>query len=461
MVPASMLRAGVLGYLLLMLAGEGSAQIEQPPQAVRLPARVSQVVVRGNEKTRSSTVRTISGIGVNDRLTNDQLSDARRRLLASGLFSELTVIAEPAGGGAVRVVIILREKISWVIAPTFSFSSSNVGGGLIYAENNLFGLNKKFVAFAQLTSADSGVFLGFQDSNLFNWYPLSLTLEAIYRLDRVDEYSPLDATAGDPEVQRRTRVQSFGGGAGFIINWFDTVKTAIRYRYLKVGNFDPRETDLGPAFDPGPRRTDANLRLSAGYDTLRDLAYIQDGTVLELGYERSSPSWGSDFRYREVGLTFRRGQRLFGEHNLRLRATAHVQVDPPFHAELTAGGNNLRGYLYRQFRGDTRVAATAEYHFPLFTVGPLVFRGLVFDDAAVIFFRNLPADLVLRDDQGRLIRRYLPTQSSGLTGDGWGDGLGLGLRLYLKNVVVPLLGVDYGYAATSGAWRFYLVIGLT
>jgi outer membrane protein assembly factor BamA len=335
-----------------------------------------------------------------------------------------------------------------------------VGGGLLFAENNLFGRNKKLLLFGQISSAESGAFVGFQDANFFNWYPLSLTLEARYQLDRVEEYSPLQATARDPEYVRRTRVRAYGAGAGFTVNWFDTVKTGIRYRYLQVSNASSSESTLGPAFEAGPTLADANLRLSASYDTLRELAYIQDGTTLELGYERSSPSWGSDFRYREYGLMFKRGQRLFGEHNLRLRATAHLQVDPPFHAELTAGGNNLRGYLYRQFRGDTRLAATAEYHFPLFGAGPLVFRGLVFNDAALIYFRNIPADLVLRDDQGRVVRRYLPEQTSGISTDSFGDGLGLGLRFYLKNVVVPLLGVDYGRGMTSGAWRFYLVIGV-
>jgi hypothetical protein len=50
-------------------------------------------------------------------------------------------------------------------------------------KNNLWGENEKFLATGQLTGAASGVYLGFLDANLFNWYPLSFTAEAFYRLD--------------------------------------------------------------------------------------------------------------------------------------------------------------------------------------------------------------------------------------------------------------------------------------
>ena len=62
----------------------------------------------------------------------------------------------------------------------------------------------------------------------------------------------------------------------------------------------------------------------------------------------------------------------------------------PFWMENTAGGPNLRGYLYQQFRGDSQMAAHAEYHFPLFSISSLDFRGLAFYDVQAIWFRNLP-----------------------------------------------------------------------
>jgi outer membrane protein insertion porin family len=437
----------------------GTATITRGPQVV-LPSRVDTVVVRDNEKTTAGTVRGIAGISKGDVLTDEKLSDARRRLQASGLFQRVEITPRALPNGETEVEISVKDKISWVIAPMFSFSSNNVGGGLLYAENNLFGENKKFIASAQYTSAESGVYLGFLNSNIFNWYPLSMTLEALYKLDRTDEYQPL-ASAKDPLLERRTKVQSYGGGVGFILNWFDVIKTAARYRYLRVSNvYQESPLGLEPAFDPGPQRTDANLRLSISYDTLREIGPIQDGTVVELGYESSSTLWGSSYRYRELGATVRRAWRLFENQNLRFKASTHFGFDTPFHAELVAGGNNLRGYLYREFRGDTRFAASAEYHFPLFKIEPVAIRGVAFYDGAMIYFRDIPLDRTRVDYTGQVVRRYLPDAIGGPSLKNFGNGAGVGIRFYLSNIVLPLLGVDYGWGINSGTGRLYLVIGV-
>lgn len=456
-----MLLAGsICCALSLLVAGEGGTASASSSAATSQPARIAEITVGGNERTRAETVLAIAGLGVGDELTNERIEAAKVRLLASGLFSEIDVQAEPLRPGAARAVITVKEKISWVIVPTFSFSSSNVGGGIAYGDNNLLGENKKFIAAAQITSAESGIYLGFENPNVFNWTPLSLTLEALFRLDRTDEYAPGEVSLSDPAIERRTRVQQYGGGVGFAINWFDTVRTVVRYRYLRVSNYHPSDSPLGPAFGPGPSRGDGNLKFGFAYHTLRNLQAIQVGTLLELGYEHASPIWGSDYRYRELGLTFRRGIRFFQEHNLRLRGTAHLVTDAPFHAELVLGGTSLRGFNYRQFRGDTRLAASIEYHFPLFGIGPLAFRGVGFYDSGLTFFRSIPEDRVKVDYSGQVIRRFLPDQRSGVTAEAFGNGVGLGLRLYLHNIVLPLLGVDYGYGINSKSFRLYLVVGI-
>ena len=39
-------------------------------------------------------------------------------------------------------------------------------------------------------------------------------------------------------------------------------------------------------------------------------------------------------------------------------------------------------------------------------------------------------------------------------------GVGAGLRLYLRNIVLPLVGVDAAYSVNSGEFRLYLVAGV-
>jgi hypothetical protein len=39
--------------------------------------------------------------------------------------------------------------------------------------------------------------------------------------------------------------------------------------------------------------------------------------------------------------------------------------------------------------------------------------------------------------------------------------VGAGVRLYLKQIVLPLLGLDFGYAPETGTYEMYFAIGLT
>jgi hypothetical protein len=78
----------------------------------------------------------------------------------------------------------------------------------------------------------------------------------------------------------------------------------------------------------------------------------------------------------------------------------------------------------------------------------------------MIYFREIPANLTRVDYTGRVIRRYLPDEVAGPSLKNFGNGAGVGLRFYLSNIVLPLLGIDYGVGINSGAGRVYLVIGV-
>jgi outer membrane protein assembly factor BamA len=196
-----------------------------------------------------------------------------------------------------------------------------------------------------------------------------------------------------------------------------------------------------------------------GIDTRQHLHAVMEGLNLELSYEISDPEVWSEFRYRRLGLLYRHGIHLFNEHNLVFRGEAVAGTALPFHQELVTGGNALRGFLYRQFRGDTRLTFTAEYHFPLFTIRALSFRGVAFSDSGLVMWRNLPEDRLLRDVNGRVVRGFLPEAQKGLNGSTLAQGVGAGLRLYLRNIVLPLVGVDAAYGVNSNEFRFYLVAG--
>lgn len=422
---------------------------------------VSEVVVLGPEKTRPETVEAYSQVGTGDVVTAEELTRVERRLVATGLFQNVRVSTQPTGDGRVRLVLEVEDKASWVVAPTFSVSNSNIGGGVLYAESNLWGRSKKFATALQISTAESGLFVGFLDPDLFGFPPLRLSFEGQVRSDRVEEYKP-GASQEVPEVVRRTRLNSGSMASELSVMVAERVRVGAKYRVMLIDAQAPSQDTpvTEPAFEPGPVQRDASLRLMVGIDTRQNLHAVMEGLNVEASMELSNPGVWSNFRYKRFGLLYRHGLRFFEEHNLVLRGEAITGVDLPFHQELVAGGSSLRGFIYRQFRGDTRLSFTAEYHFPLFTIRSLSFRGVGFSDTGLLMWRSLPADLQLKDVNGRVVRGYLPESKSGLDGATLAQGVGVGLRLFLRSVVLPLVGVDVAYGVNSGEFRFYLVAGV-
>jgi outer membrane protein insertion porin family len=448
-------------------AQEESSPGEQSPAPPPTPAPepewvVEEVVVLGAETTLPETVQAYSRLEPGDTIVYKDLSRVERRLLSTGLFKDVRVTTQSTVPGRMKVLLHVEDKASWVIAPTFSVARANVGGGVLYVESNLWGRSKKFVAAAQVSTAESGLFVGFLDPNLFGWPPLRFSAEGQIRSDRVEEYQP-GASDDTPDPARRTRLNSASAAAELSAMIYERVRVGAKYRLMFIDAYSPAPdmpvTD--PAFEPGSIQRDASMRLMVGIDTRQNLHAVMEGLNLEGSVEWSDPGVWSNFRYKRFGLLYRHGLRFFDEHNLVLRGEAVAGWDLPFHQELVSGGNSLRGYLYRQFRGDSRLSLTAEYHFPLFTIQSLSFRGLGFSDTGLLMWRKIPADRQLRDINGRVVRGYLPEAEDGLGGATMAQGVGVGLRLYLRSVVLPLVGVDVAYGVNANEFRFYLVAGVS
>lgn len=120
------------------------------------------------------------------------------------------------------------------------------------------------------------------------------------------------------------------------------------------------------------------------------------------------------------------------------------------------GGTSMRGYLNDQFRGDLRVIANLEYSLPLFSILGLSVRGLGFWDSGYTTF--------LTNDTNPE-RTYLPRTGRNADGNStlapFKNSVGVGTRLYLRQIVIPLLGVDFGYGLEARDFQLYLAIGLT
>jgi hypothetical protein len=112
--------------------------------------------------------------------------------------------------------------------------------------------------------------------------------------------------------------------------------------------------------------------------------------------------------------------------------------------------------------GDTHVRNQLEYHFPLFSISKLDIRGLVFNDVAGIWYRELPLIVGNEYQTRRDGRSFLPPSLLMGGFDANRDvhtSFGAGLRFYLRSVSAPLVGLDFAHGIGTNAVRMVLVIG--
>jgi outer membrane protein insertion porin family len=425
-----------------------------PLSAAADPARptISAITVEGNKKTRTGTVINLTRLHVGDAWDPALALRAEVDLKSSGLFQDVLVTVIPDGDDT-KLHLEVKEKHSWIVAPTFYFQPGNIGGGVGYGESNLLGTNKKLLLYAQYATADTLFFGTFFDPSIAatDW---TLRFDVLLRRERVTEYG-LDAAGDNQAIRESTYTYlNFAALFGRVIDRGITVDLRIRGAY--TGFHDPEwvdETNPTPPVDPQVSGLDSSTELRLLIDRREHWNGVTRGTLFSVSHERSLP-W-SDFDYWTFfGKTFA-GARLWKTHNLVHKGWFGRGYHLSFPQEFVSGGtdpagSSLRGLTARELRGDVKLSSTVEYSWQIaWLFDRFALRGLVFWDATFSGYIDPITD-------GS--RNYV---EGALADPRFWNGVGGGIRVYVKTVVIPLVGFDVGYGLESKDWNFYLALGLT
>jgi len=216
--------------------------------------------------------------------------------------------------------------------------------------------------------------------------------------------------------------------------------------------FGPGADPATPIPNPGGEGWDVSNEWSFSIDRRANWYGVQTGRKLGVAFERSLTAFGSDFDYWLLTFSGVRAYQVLERHNLVLKGSFGYGHDLPFQQELQTGGTSMRGWLNNEFRGNVRALANIEYSVPVFTIHGFGVRALAFFDSAYTTFT--------RTNEMEAQRDYLPNSDvRGL--DGLKNSVGVGTRFYLRQIVLPLLGLDFGYGLEARDFQIYLAIGLT
>ncbi|HEX7702718.1 MAG TPA: BamA/TamA family outer membrane protein [Kofleriaceae bacterium] len=422
---------------------------------------IQEIVVEDNEKTTSDTVELIAKVEVGDDWTPAMVDLIKTRLVTSGLFKDVEVFYEPVAGG-VRLHMLVRDKHSWVIAPAFYTQPTNVGGGVGFGENNLFGLDQKLLIYAQIATGDT-YFVGAWVIPTIGGTRFYAQVDTYDKHSRSIEYAAPTRYLSNPLAVRRAYTDYYNAGlrVGYDIYRGLKLDTRLRAAYvsyshveldtqdnLNVTAADASATDPANIPAPGISGWDVSNEITLTLDHRANWYGIASGGKYTLTFEHSVLN--SDFHYYELNASAYKAWPVFESHNFVLKAHADVGHHMPFQQEFLTGGTSMRGWLNNQFRGDVRGLVNAEYSVPLFEIEGLQFRGIGFWDSAYTTFLS-------KDNPER---NYLPNSAArGLSP--FKNSVGVGTRLFLRQIVLPLLGLDFGYGLEAHQLEIYLAIGLT
>jgi len=306
------------------------------------------------------------------------------------------------------------------------------------------------ILYGQLGTQQSIFFATFLDPSVHGTkWTYRIDLYAEHR--EIDEYAnPLEDET-DQTTARATEETFLDAGAlvGYTFRWWAVATFRLRGAYVYFRN--PRDPNTGAA-EPSPEKdgwdvtAQARLTLDHRYHRFG----VTWGPYLDMLVEPSVPGLDS-YGYGNSLVRAYYSWELFPEQELELRSINQMGWRLPFHEDNALGGaTDLRGYLTDQFRGDLNVVFRAEYSVPMFQWWMFKFRALGFYDWGYAEF------LFPRPDGGD--RTYLPGQ---LDRGYIRDDIGAGFRVYVKSVVLPLLGVDIAYGIQAKAPEVVFELGLT
>lgn len=417
------------------------------------PRPIAGFVVRAfphaHTKVKPRTIGYLAHLKLGDLVASKDLPRIEEALVSSNLFERVEVTLEPtADGSRVNVVATVDDKLSWIVGPTLYLLPTNKAFGVGYLENDLGGHDQKFILYGQLGTQQSIFFGTFLDPSVHGtkWqYRLDTYLER----RQIDEYANPMLDPTDQTIARTTQATFLDLGllVGYQFRWWMVGSLRVRdaFTYYR----DPHDPNTGMKL-PSPEKDgrDATIQARLTIDHRYNRFGVTWGPYLDVLFEPSIPGLDS-YGYGNSLVRAYYSWVMFDDHELELRSINFLGWHMPFYEDNSLGGTtDLRGYPSDQFRGDLNLVFRAEYSVPMFQWWMFKFRALGFYDwgyATFLFPRGSD-------------RNYLPGQ---LDRGFIRDDIGAGLRVYVKSVVLPLLGLDFAYGIEARSPEVVFELGLT
>ena len=412
---------------------------------------------RGKTKIRNETVGYLAHVRIGDTISEADIPKLEEALISSELVDEAHVTLESSHDGVI-VVATMHDKWSWIAAPTLYLTNPNRAVGVGFVENDLGGRDQKLLLYGQLGTQTSIFFAAFYDP-AYHGSKLTYRFDVYLENRYIDEYANPVNDPTSQAIARSTRQVFLDAGALVGWNWKWWLVTDVRLRGAYVMFRDAVDGAGNKVLTPEKDGTDVTIQPRLTIDHRLHYFGVQWGPYLQVVWDQSVPGLDT-YGYADWLVRAYYSWRIFHEHELELRTIDQIGYHMPLHEEINLGGvSDLRGYQTDQFRGDLNLVFRAEYSVPLFKWTPtrwlpMAFRSLAFWDVGYDRF-------VFPRPTDRLYLAETPTIGPQLNRSFVRNDVGVGFRVYLKSIVLPLVGFDIAYGIEGKSAQLVFELGLT
>jgi hypothetical protein len=387
---------------------------------------VSRVVYSGNMRTRASAIAELTGIASGEKLADIDPDAVAQSLLKSGIFSEASLSVDIEDESAV-VTVAVKEKWTFIPVPSGYYGSGGWSAGLDLVEFNFLGLRKTLV----IGGSDSNLGLS---GTLAYIDPRFLRTKTTFKVFASYANSTEEAQYMDgSEYAAFTKTTA---NAGLYLEYPSESKlradVELTLRYSGVSAADVADNTAGLL------QSDALVLIPGvglNYDGQRFSGYHESGPTAYASY---TPGFGLRGLGAYYALTLSAEEKLdaFLDGLLDLGFEGRYG-STPFQALGSLSGSGYRTLPQGTTFSSKSVAAYASFELPFVEARWCVMTlGAFYEGGA---YETGPAG-----DTGELFH-----------------GPGLSYRLYLHDIALPAVGVDFAYNIPAAALVFSVNVGLS
>ena len=391
------------------------------PAAALAAGTVQEISVEGNTRTSRQVILRALDVRPGDTVDDAALPALRQRVYNLRLFREVEIATRPAAAGVVLAVSV-EERWTLVPIPFAGASEGSFRAGLALLESNLLGRNKQLVVVGAYASRGSTARVIYRD-------PAVLGTRGVLALDLVAE-----------DVEREQ-----ADGFDVIYAWRDrrleaSVRPGLRLTQrlaVRAGPFVLLRESRTAAGYGAPPKAGRDLGLAADLELSGQdhRGWFDAGPLLRAYLRRSLPALGSDRGFAQASAQGAWSVAALADHAASAALAGFVaDGDPVLDAFALGGRPGSRGLREAGLWAERAITATFDYQVPLWRPGWGTVTTLGFVDGGLATWRA---------DETRWVAP------------------GAGLRVYLRNVALPAIGLDLAWstAGRSLAPSFFLGFG--